>query len=302
MNNIFAYSDYRVFLGDMYRENKERNPKFSYRYLSQKVGFRSPSFFNHILTGRTNISTAMIGRFAGFLELNRKESDYFETLVQFNQAVDHEDKKRYLEKLMTFRESKVRIMEADRYEFYEKWYHVAIREQLFFQPFNGDYDALARSLSPTIKTSEAKQAIAVLKRLKMIQKNAQGKYIRMDGLSDSTGSEAHSVAINNFHRQALLLAGEAIDRFSRELRGVSTLTFSLSHEGFIAMENELISIRSRLRKIAEADQNENAVYHLNISLFPLTKPPALLGKEADKSLSKSIGKNINKQARKREAA
>ncbi len=138
MTNVLEYSDYRKFLGDFYRENKARNPAYSYRYIAQKVGYRSPSFFNHILSGRTNISTAMTGRFAAFLGLKRKEADYFEALVQFNQAGNHDEKKRNLEKMMSFRDSRVRIVEADHYEYFEKWYYLAFRERLHFRPFRGD--------------------------------------------------------------------------------------------------------------------------------------------------------------------
>lgn len=272
--NVLEYSDYRLFLHDYYTEAKARNPKFSYRYISQKVGYRSPSFFSHIISGRSNISSEMMGRFASFLGLKKKEADYFEALVLFNQATNHEEKKRNLEKLLSFRNSKVRILEADRYEFFEKWYYLAIRESLYFQPFKGDYDALAHSLAPAIKPQEAKQAIVLLKRLGMIRKDAQGRYVRADTLSDSTGSESRSVALNNFHLQALQLAGEAIDRFPREERSISTLTLSLSNKGYKIIDEEMTSFRDRIRKLAEKDNNENSVYHMNISLFPLTKSAA----------------------------
>ena len=272
MIKVLEYSDYRKFLEDFYRENKARNSKFSYRYIAQKVGYQSPSFFNHIISGRSKISPAMAGRFAGFLGLNRKETDYFEALVQFNQAESHDEKKRSLEKLMSFRDSRVRILEADHYEYFEKWFYLAIRERLHFRPFKGDYEELARSLSPAIKPAEARQAIALLKRLGMVRKDAQGRIVREDAVSDTTGSEARSVAVNNFHMQALILAGEAIDRFPREQRSVSTITFSLSSKGYRAIEEELTACRARLRKIAEADSGENIVYHVNMNVFPFTNP------------------------------
>jgi len=94
--DIFDYIDYRRYLEDYYKARKEQDSYFSCRYIAQKVGFRSASFFSQIIKGRSNVSSAMVLRFAQFLKLNKKETDYFETLVQFCQAKTHEEKKGHL--------------------------------------------------------------------------------------------------------------------------------------------------------------------------------------------------------------
>lgn len=277
MPNIFDYMDYRAFLKDVYQENKARNPAYSCRFIARHVGFRSASFFSQILKGRSNISLGMAARFAAFLKLKRKEVDFFEALVLFNQAKGHEEKKQGFERLMAFRSSRVRIVGADQYEFYEKWYYTAIREALYFRPFQGNYEELAKLLSPPIKPAEARQAVALLLKLGMIKKNSQGRFVRSDAVSNSTGYEANAVAIQNFQLQTLALAGEAIDRFPREARSLSTLTFSLSPKGYQAIEEELKGFRRKLLQIAEGDQKEDAVYQVNFQVFPLTKPGAGVG-------------------------
>ena len=54
--NLFAYSDYRLLLKDMYQERKRREPKFSYRYIALHAGFKSAGFFSQIIQGKSNIS------------------------------------------------------------------------------------------------------------------------------------------------------------------------------------------------------------------------------------------------------
>src|SRR4051794_5482246 len=39
MPDLFAYTDYREFLKDYYEEQKAKDPKFSHRYFTMKVGF-----------------------------------------------------------------------------------------------------------------------------------------------------------------------------------------------------------------------------------------------------------------------
>lgn len=272
MPNVFDYTDYREFLRDAYRENNDRNPAFSYRYIASKVGFRSASFFSQILKGKSNISVSTAARFAAFLKLKRKEIDFFEALVHYNQAKTHAEKKLAFERLMSFRGSRVKIVGADSYEFYEKWYYTAIRELLWFEPFRGDYDALARKVSPAIKSAEARQTIALLLRLGLAARDSQGRIVRADSVSSSTGYEASATAIHNFQLQTLSLAGEAIDRFPRDKRSLSTLTFSLSDKGYQAIAEELQGFRRKLLKIAESDAGEDTVYQVNFQVFPLTRP------------------------------
>ncbi len=272
MANVFDYMDYREFLKDTYQENKARNPAYSCRFIAQKVGFKSASFFSQILKGRSNISLSMAARFAAFLKLKRKEVDFFEALVLYNQAKNHEERKQGFERLMAFRSSRVKIVGAESFEFYEKWYYTAIRELLWFEPFRGDFDALAKRVSPAIKPAEAKQAVALLQRLGMITRDSQGRYVRADAVSSSTGYDANATAIHNFQLQTLALAGESIDRFPRGSRSISTLTFSLSDKGFQAIAEELNGFRRKLLKIAEADAQEDTVYQVNFQVFPLTKP------------------------------
>ncbi|MDB5050556.1 MAG: hypothetical protein JWO30_3627 [Fibrobacteres bacterium] len=272
MPNIFEYNDFRAYLRDYYLENKARNYRFSYSFIAQKLGFESPSFFGHLISGRSNLSSAMTARFVLFLKLKRRAADFFETLVNYNQAKDPLEEKRHFEKLVAFKGSKIRLMGADQYEFYGKWYYPAIRELLYFHPVKGDYDALAKMLSPPIKASEARQAVQLLLRLGLARKDAQGAVVRADPLSDSTGYQAADASIYDFQQQTLALAGEAIQRFPRDTRSLSTLTFSLSQNGFDTINEELKGFRRRLLKIAEEDKAEDTVYQVNFQVFPLTRP------------------------------
>ena len=83
----------------------------------------------------------------------------------YNQAKSHAEKKRWFEKILAFLKSKVKIVEVSQYEFFEKWYYVAIRELLAFYKFSGDYKALGKSVEPPISPSQAKKAITLLMRL-----------------------------------------------------------------------------------------------------------------------------------------
>ena len=268
--NIFDYTDYRKYLRDYYENRKAVDRDFTVRYVAEKVGFKSASFFCQLMNGRSNMSAELICKFSQFLGFNKKENDYFETLVNYNQAKNHPNKKKLFEKLIGFRQSKIRTVDSALFELYDKWYYTAIRELLYFRPFGGDFQELAKILNPSISPAEAQKAVSLLARWELIKKNENGMYIRSDDESITTGMDVQSFYVNNFQYAVLDLAKEALDRFPRNERSLSTLTMSLSAEGYYKIESEIHMFRQRMLTIAEEDTLENRVYQMNIQLFPAT--------------------------------
>jgi uncharacterized protein (TIGR02147 family) len=90
----------------------------------------------------------------------------------------------------------------------------------------------------------------------------------------TTGYEAQAVAITNFLIEMADRAKEAIDRYPRDKRDISALTFTLSSEGFATIEERLKSFRREVLEIVREDKchkKQDRVYHFNFHLFPLTK-------------------------------
>jgi uncharacterized protein (TIGR02147 family) len=273
MIDPFEYLNYRKLLKDLYGERKKEQPIFSYRYIAQKVGFSSAGFFTNIIQGKRNISPEYIFKFAEVFKLKKGETEYFELLVNFDQAKDHDRKRFYFEKILGHKKSKIKITDAQQYEFYSTWYYTAIRELIFLYPFKGEYEELAKRVSPPIKPAEAKKAVELLEKIGFIKKNADGIYEQTDTFI-STGYEARSVAITNFLMEMADLAKEAIDRYPRNKRDISSLTFSLSEQGFTTIQERLKDFRRELLEIAREDQSHkrpDRVYHVNTHIFPLSR-------------------------------
>ena len=48
--NIYQYQDYRQYLRDYYREQKQAKRNFSYRYFSEKAGINASAFLYYVIT------------------------------------------------------------------------------------------------------------------------------------------------------------------------------------------------------------------------------------------------------------
>jgi uncharacterized protein (TIGR02147 family) len=270
-SSLYDYADYRTYLKDWYKQQQNSEKKISYRRLAADIGFKSPGHFSLIVNGKANLSLKILDRFIRYLGLSKKEAEYFQALVLYNQAKAMEDKKRYFERMMSFKQFRVRSIDATQYEFLEKWYYMAVREVLAIYPFRGDYAALAQMIDPSITTDEAKRAIETLKRLGLITRDAQGRYLRVDTVL-ATGPEAPALAVHNFLSQAMDLAKDALDRIPREERLLAATTVSISKGTFDEIREEVRNFRKRILEMAQRDPRPERIYQFQFHVFPLSKP------------------------------
>jgi uncharacterized protein (TIGR02147 family) len=269
---VFDYLDYHQFLRDSYAFRKGENANFSHRFIAQQLGC-NPAYYLKVFQGKRELSNKMILKVAELLRLNKKETECFETLVQFNKAKSSRDKAHFFERLSSHRNSKPRLVEESRYEFYEKWYYVALLEVLDYHPFKGDYSALARMLVPAIKPREARKAIEVLERLGFIRR-LPGKrgYEKTDALI-SAGEGWKSAYISNFLLTAMDLAKEAFIRQPLDKREIAAQTVSISADTLGLIKERMKNLRKEILELAKRDQKADRVYQINLQAFPLALPP-----------------------------
>ncbi len=267
--NIFSYTDFRKFLEDYYHTRKRSEKKFSHRFIQEKVGASSAGWFADVTKGRTNIPGGFIIKLAKLLQLKSTETDYFESMVLFGQSASLEERTRYFQKMVAFKEVRADMVGMDRLEFYSKWYHGAIRELLFFHPFRGDYADLARKLSPPIRQAEARDSVALLERLGMVEPNNIGGFKSKEAVLKRDPTFP-SVVMANFLKNNMELAIEALDRYSKEERDVSALTVSLSEKAFLQVKEDIRAMRKKILAMTEIDLAPSKVYQCNFQFFPLS--------------------------------
>ena len=273
--NIFDYTDYRKYLADFYLFQKQTNPAFSYRYFAQKAGISSSGFYKELIDGKRSLGRSLILKFSKAIKHTKKEAEFFENMVYFSEATTIEERSLYFKKMMASYESKVYRLLADQYEYFSKWYYIVIRELLCFTRFKDDYKALANLVSPTIREEQARKGIEVLEKLQLISRDKEGFYIQAEPLV--TTGKIHDdkrldlLNIINFQKSMLGMMLEAYDRYPVQKMDMSTLTLSVSQETFLAMKEEIASLRKKLLGMAEKDESPDRIYQLCYGLFPMTK-------------------------------
>lgn len=269
MPDIFKYTDYRKFLSDWYHEKKDANPSFSYRLIAGQVGYKSPAYLSMITSGKIGMSLSMSLKFASFMKLKKRETDFFQEMILFCDSKTNVEKSVHFDKMRAFRESSLYTVNKDQFEYYGTWYHSAIRSILEFFDFKNEYKEIASILVPAITPLEAEESIRLLKRLNLIDYDKEGFLRPCDALLTS-GYDSSGYLVTNFMINSMRLSEKALCFFPRTERNFSCLTLGMSENGFTQIQSELREFRRKIMQIAVKD-NAERIYQLSFQLFPLSK-------------------------------
>jgi uncharacterized protein (TIGR02147 family) len=271
MKAIFEYFDYRAFLRDYYAYKKSTNRHFSYRFFARKAGIKSPVFFNEVAQGKKNLSRTMIEKFCLALQFNGKEAAYFKYLVLFDQSKTGKEKQEHYAVLRSMENTKSeKALNADQYDYFSTWYNVVLRELVALFDFKDDFELLAATVLPPIKTREAKASVELLQKLGLIKKRADGTYEQADTAITAESGVA-SLAIRQLNKTMAMLAVAAIENLPKTERSIFGITVGVSPAMHGVINAEIAAFKDRIVTLVSRDEKSDRVYQLNMQLFPMSR-------------------------------
>ena len=270
MTEIFGYLDYRKYLADMYTEKKNSDRSFSFRLFAKRAGFASPNFLQLVMQGKRNLSQQGIMKCLQALKLKKAEAEFFENLVRFNQSKTDEERNFYYTRIAANKQyTEIKVLEKAQFEYYSKWYHVAVREMVLLKSFVPQPAWIAAHLQPQISEHEAAESLHLLEQLGLLVRNKAGQLTQQDRYVDS-GDEVTSLAVANFHREMLNRAAEAIDGQSAKNREISAVTFAVSETRLREAKKMIQEFRKKISQFLSEEDAAEQVCQLNMQFFQLT--------------------------------
>lgn len=268
--NIFEYTNYRDFLKDYYARAKEAKNNFSHRWFARRAGFSSPSFLNMVITGQRSLSRESISKVSTTIGLNKREQQYFETLVAFNQAKEPESKRYYLELLFGIRKDKTgSVLKDEQIECLSNWYYPVIREMVALPEFKEDPAWIKKQLNDKISVKEAREAIELLLRINLLIRDENGR-LKHNDANFYTEEELKHTAAYQFHKQMLALANNMIETTPQNRREFAGVTMAVSEKQFNDIKKMVQDFEhSILRYLTNNSDTPSTVFQLNMQLFPV---------------------------------
>jgi uncharacterized protein (TIGR02147 family) len=277
--NIFEYLNYRQFIADWVKREKELDPKFSYRYFNRQVGINSSSFLPLLINGSRNIGKEGITAIIKGFRLNEREGKYFEYLVDYDQSETPLKKNEALKKINKYNQ-RAKEMAASHYNLFSKWYYAAILEMLRLDTKKKkDLNFIVKNIKPSIGKVIIKKAVNELIDLGLITEGKKGYEVDYSMLT--TPEDYVSIAICNLQAEMSALASKSVMTDPADEREFSALTIAISRETYSIAKKKIQEFRKELHRLLETDGKgkKEMVCQFNFQQFQLTQINQSKGKK-----------------------
>ncbi len=269
---IYEYENYRDFLKSTLAEKCSNNRAYSLRAFAGHINI-SPSMLSDVLKGKRHLSADMALKIADCLDLKIKEKDYFYNLVLLESAKSFELKEVVEKKINKLRPKKnITDLSLDIFRVISDPAHVTILEMAGISNIKLNTQLAARAIG--ISEIEAIVIIERLERIGLIEKRIDGNYKKVHEELVAK-SEKPNVALRAFHKKMLEKAISSLETQANDEKFVGSETFAFSAKNLKEAEEILEECFSRVLALAQKQEKNEAVYHLGIQLFNLTKKGSL---------------------------
>ncbi len=273
--DIFDYSDFRLYLKDLFEFKNSENPKFTKSHICRALGQEnSRSLFHGILNGRF-LSASKLALMVEAFEMGKAETKYFRVMVNFNQAFDDpEERDLCFEQLLTLKKAEGREVDSSKYEYYSKWYHSAIRSLLNIINVSDNLTEIKRALIPSLSTEEIRDSLTLLKKLELIHTTEEG-FLKPSEQMIRTPEYCRDATIVTYQNEVLgqaqkLTEVKETDSTLRKKTLTKMLTFSLSAQERV--EEAISRFNNEINAIVSEDKEEaDRLYQMIVTLFPYSK-------------------------------
>ena len=252
----------QIWLQEEFKTRKRNNRSYSLRAFAQKLDI-SPGRLSELFSGKRNMTRKVAERVASRLEYTPEEREHFLKLIELRHKKKMDAKKKKILINNDFKQ-----LPSDSFYVISDWYHFAILSLIELEDFDSSPKWIAKRLG--ISLIEAKSALDRLVRLKLIEADEKGRWIKChDNLT--TTHDLESIALKRSHKQSLRQSIDAIDEVPVEWRDITSITMSIDTKKLPEAKEMIKNFRRELCAFLELDEKKNEVYNLNIQFIPITK-------------------------------
>lgn len=266
--DLFGYNDFRKFLADWLDWKQFEDSSFTKAECSRRLGLpNSRSYLPDLLRGK-RLSEVFRERFVRLLELPDDEARFFRVLVRFNQAERPEEREAAYDELAALNRTPRHGLGREQMDYYRTWRNGVVRALSGLASLDSA-EAIARASRVPLTLPQVKQALKLLERLGLAERDANGvprpteKTLQAD---PSLGQEL----LRQLQMQHLELSREAFLQEGGPERVFWSNTISCSAEAQDAVLRALRRFQSEVRSIVHKDPcPADRAWQINLQFFPL---------------------------------
>ena len=264
--DVFEFLDYREYLKAFYEARRLHSPIFSYRYLASRIGV-DPAYLVKVIQGKKHLAVDCFPAACALCGLEGPRAEYLLELAKFAKARTDSAARSSFDLLMDLRGRGIRVMDEAQWEVFRDWRHQALRSLLGLVNVGDEWGRLGAMLDPPQEARAVRTSVLLLERHGLVEK-VEGIW-KVRERFVSSGRKGSRDLVHAFQRQTMELAARSLAAHGPESRDVSTVTVSLNRERFAVLSERIREFRQEILRLAQFETDADAVYQLNVQLFPM---------------------------------
>jgi len=279
MDLIYDYFSYHDFLDAWFESAKTEDPLFSQREFLRRGQINGSAVLHRVFQGQ-RLPKKYIKAFSKAMELNISETEYWEKLVEYEDAKTIKQRAKAFSTLLELRSEIPKYqMDENAIDFFKRWYYPVVREVVHLLDGNEDCNKISRMIIPTISPAQASNALQFLEKNGFLKRNKSGILELSDPII-SSGAPRVSALLAAYHQKNLEINNKALDLVDKKLLSMSSINVTVSQRTYEKMRQELAEFRKRMMGLAQEDRDPEQVFHLNFTFLPRSRPAREQGDES----------------------
>lgn len=247
----------------------EKNPSYSARAFARDINL-SPAYVSMILNGKKKLSLDRAEQISNFIGMKGQKKNSFLKAVALSSVASESWSSLRVQNLLGSKEiiRDVFPLEADRFQFFSNWYHVAILDLVTCNNFKNDIPWISSRLK--ISPSVAACALDRLIRLGLLEKKGRSLVKIKSHVSVPTKKSLSYV--RSFHSQMIDKAKQNLNSSGEnefQSREISGITMAVNPDHIPLAKEKIKEFKKEISKIL-TEGSCTEVFQMNIQLFPLT--------------------------------
>jgi uncharacterized protein (TIGR02147 family) len=253
---------YLEMLAESFQRRRKRNSRYSLRAFSRSLDV-STSLLSCILRRKRVPSLKLANSISKKLSLDTHQRE------RFLESVADALRETSLEKLGPLADpAKARTLSEDEFRLISDWHYYAILEMTETQGFVLDASWIAKELG--ITEARASTAIRRLQKLRLLIKDTQGGWQKVDCPVTTIDKSKTSSVHRKRQKQVLSRAISALDRTPLERRSMTSMTMAICPDKIPQAKKLILEFNRKLCRLLQ-DGPKREVYELGICLYPHQK-------------------------------
>lgn len=271
---IFEFQDPTLFLRSYVDLARKSERAFTVSRFARQLELKDPTSINKILRGHRHPGPVIAGRLAAYFSFDSREARYFTDILDFAKAKG--DARRTGEIIDRLKVSggpkKFRLIDLDEFDSIARWHCFGIQQmtKMAGSPRSTAFvDWAFKLLRVQITKTDIRDALRLLRKSNLVIEDEATGCLRPGTPRYRTPTEVASEAIKRFHEGTIDLARNAVRSVPIAERSIVGSTMCIKRERLGEAKKLIEVFQNEMAALIECDGGD-AVYQLNVQLFPLT--------------------------------